>query len=84
MTEQQARDFLEEFRNMKATDHFLARFASHVPLPVSRPELYEKATRAKIVLGIHELQRPLDEVRRVHPGMSLEYYNNKRKQLGIG
>ena len=83
MTKEEATDFLEWFKHEKDTDNFLSRFKSHIPLPVRNPELWDKATKAKIILGKHEFQRPYKQLLKVYPYLTKEKYNQQRIKKGI-
>jgi len=83
MTKQEAESYLKWYKDKSAEYVYLARFSTVKPFPVSQPEAGAKRTRAKIVLGIHEFQKTYEVLKKIHPNLSLERYNNQRIKLGL-
>jgi len=83
MTKDQATIFLADFEAKKAEANYLAHFKTSVPLPVSNPELFDKAIEAKIALGTFKWQRPYAQIIKIDPSISLERYQGYRKKYKL-
>jgi hypothetical protein len=83
MTTDEARQFLTDFNNTLSESNYLARYSTSKPLAVTNPDLFDKKIEAEAVLGILKWQKSYEDVKRIHPLISIEKYNKYRVKHGL-
>ena len=83
MTRQEAEQYLRDLEAKRSKAHYLARFASSVPLAVSDPTAFDRKEEALVVLGRSKYCKPYEAVRRVYPGFPLCKWYKGRVRYGI-
>lgn len=83
MDKKEAKEYLDWYRQKVSEYHFLAHFKSSRPFHVDFPDAEEKKRLAQITLGIHQWQRPYEQLVKRYPNLTREKYEAYRKKHGL-
>lgn len=78
MTPIEAKEFLIYFKARVTESNSTAYFKSSRPLAVSDPDLFDKKIEAEIVLGVYIWQKSFEDIKKIHPSITIDIYNKYR------